>query len=147
MGMLEDIETQPALYVLSPVNTGSLSPARKARAIEFIERNIGNHIELPDIASAAALSPAHFCRAFRRTFGMSPMRYLWRRRIEMAKSILREHRLSLTMVALACGFSSASHFSTAFRDATGVTPATYARHAGAVEIRGAETEAKKETDA
>lgn len=125
--------------------TGTLSVTRKKRVIEFIENNLSRHIELSDIASAAALSPTHFSRAFRRTFGVSPVRYLWRRRIEVAKAILRERTLSLTMVALACGFSSASHFSTAFRDATGTTPATYARYAGDIDIKNREI--REQTDA
>lgn len=127
----------------STTQIGTLSLTRKKRVVEFIEKNLGNHIELPDIARAAALSPTHFCRAFRRTFGVSPVRYVWRRRIEAAKLNLRAHTLSLTMIALTCGFSSASHFSTAFRYATGVTPTAYAR--SMTEVKRADL--REQTDA
>lgn len=103
----------------------SLAPERKRRVLEYIEANLSNPITLAEIAAVAALSPFHFNRAFRRELGVSPIRYVWRRRALLATKMLRDPTLSLSAVAYACGFSSQSHFTTAFRGATGMTPGNY----------------------
>jgi AraC family transcriptional regulator len=51
------------------------------------------------------LSASHFSRAFRRNTGAAPHRWLMTRRVEVAKEKLRDGRLSLSDVALACGFA------------------------------------------
>jgi AraC family transcriptional regulator len=79
------------------------------------------------MAQLARLSPHHFCRAFKQTFGISPHRFHMRRRIERAKALLRSPLASVTSVGMAVGFSDASTFSTAFRKATGMTPTGFQR--------------------
>jgi AraC family transcriptional regulator len=56
---------------------------------------------------------------------VSPHQYILARRIERAKSMLRDPRHSIVDVALACGFSSQAHLSAMFKRSTGVTPGTY----------------------
>lgn len=110
-----------------PIQTGVLGPKRRQRVIEYVETHIGSPITLSDLASAAALSPHHFSRLFRKTFGMSPLRYVWSRRVDAAKRLIVYSTLPLAAVAFSCGFSSQSHFTTAFREATGMTPMNYFR--------------------
>lgn len=102
-----------------------LSPRRRDHALQFIEANLDQPITLDMIASAAALSPFHFARAFKVSMGISPVRYVWQRRIELARQLLKDRNYALSQVALACGFSNQSHFTTAFKEATGLTPAVY----------------------
>lgn len=102
-----------------------LSPERRRKALDFIEANLGRHITLANIAHAAAMSPYHFTRAFRATMGITPVRYVWARRMVMAKIMLRNKSIPIAEVAFACGFSDQSHFTTAFRMGTGVTPGEY----------------------
>lgn len=102
-----------------------LSPDRRRKALDFIEANLGRHITLANIASATAMSPYHFSRAFRATMGITPVRYVWARRVVMAKAMLRDKRIPIAEVAFACGFSDQSHFTTAFRIGTGATPGEY----------------------
>ncbi len=64
---------------------------------------------------------------FRASTGSPPYRYVLGRRIERAKDLLADTSLSITDVALACGFSSSAHFATAFRQAQGATPSSYRR--------------------
>lgn len=109
------------------VSTIGLSPQRRQRVVDYIEARLSHPISLADIAAVAALSPHHFARAFKASMGMTPVRYVWQRRIELARRMLRETGAPLVDVALACGFGSQSHFTTAFKMATGVTPATYRR--------------------
>ena len=103
----------------------SLTHERLQRAIEYIEANLHRVIRLDEIAAAAALSPYHFTRAFGDAVGVTPVRYVWRRRVERAKALLRTRELPLAMVALECGFSGQSHFTTVFKRETGRTPLQY----------------------
>ena len=79
-----------------------------------------------EIAGAAALSPYHFSRSFKATIGTTPVRYVWARRVELTKRLLRT-AMPLIDVAAAAGFSSQSSFTTAFKQATGATPAAWRR--------------------
>ena len=77
------------------------------------------------LAGLVDLSPYHFARAFKRSFGVPPHRYHVGRRIERAKALLRDR--SVTEVALAVGFAETSSFSAAFRRTTRATPQDYRR--------------------
>lgn len=103
----------------------SLDRPRQRRAMDFVEANIGKPIRLAEMAAAAALSPFHFSRSFKSTMGMSPTRYVLQRRIREAQQMLRMSSAPLAEVALACGFASQSHFTTAFKQEIGVTPGQY----------------------
>jgi AraC family transcriptional regulator len=84
-------------------------------------------IPLTTSAGLVSLSPYHFCRAFRQSFGTPPHRYHSRRRMERAKTLLVESGSSVTEIGLAIGFRETSSFTTAFRKATGQTPTAYRR--------------------
>ena len=104
-----------------------LVATRRHRVMSFIEDNLSRPISLAEMADAAGLSPFHFTRRFTKLTGMPPARYLWRRRVEMAKRVMRTTTLSLLSVALMCGFSTQSHFTTTFKRYTGVTPSQWRR--------------------
>jgi AraC-like DNA-binding protein len=82
---------------------------------------------LEALATMVGTSPAHFCTAFRHSTGLPPHRWQMRQRTERAKTLLADPGLSLTEIALVCGYASSSHFATSFRRATGMTPSTYRR--------------------
>ena len=84
-------------------------------------------MRLAALAGLAELSPYHFVRAFKQSFGVPPHRYHVRRRIERAKALLQEADTSVTAVASAVGFAETSSFSTAFRKVTGTSPRDYRR--------------------
>jgi AraC-like DNA-binding protein len=71
------------------------------------------------------LSRAHFIRSFREAFGEPPHRYLQRRRIERAMSLLRETDRPVTDVCLDVGFTSLGTFSRTFNEIVGVSPRAY----------------------
>jgi AraC-like DNA-binding protein len=71
------------------------------------------------------MSPAHFSRQFRATYGETPYSYLMTRRIERAKALLRRGDLSVTEVCLEVGCTSLGSFSARFTELVGETPTTY----------------------
>jgi AraC family transcriptional regulator len=106
---------------------GGLAPAMLRRVREYIEASLEEALTLSDLAAAADSSPYHFARAFKRSTGCSPHRYVLWRRTERAKRLLTNGEMPLATVAQACGFGSQSHFASRFREATGVTPSQFRR--------------------
>ena len=90
--------------------------------LAFIEENLGQPLTLAELAAQATLSEYHFARMFRQSTGLAPHQYVMQRRMEKAKALVQNTATTLTDIALACGFNSASHFSNRFRSATGMTP-------------------------
>lgn len=99
-----------------------LSPHKLRRAIEYIDENLSSPVTLAAVANAVALSPGHFAHAFREATGVAPHRYVVERRVEVAKSLLRQSNLPITEIADRIGCSSHSHFSVLFHRVTGLTP-------------------------
>jgi len=106
---------------------GGLSGWRRKRVTEFIEAHLAEEVRLATLAQLVDLSPYHFVRAFRASFGVPPHRYHVGRRIERAKALLAEPARSVTEIARALGFAETSSFSTTFRRATGCSPSGYRR--------------------
>jgi AraC-like DNA-binding protein len=101
------------------------------RARDLIERAYAEPLDVEQLASAAGVSRAHFCRVFKEAYGETPYQYLMSRRIERAKAMLRARDLSVTEVCLAVGLTSLGSFSTQFRRIVGMSPSEYrARMAG-----------------
>jgi AraC family transcriptional regulator len=105
----------------SPVK-GGLSRRQLATVLQFIHENMKGDLSLADLAGAACLSASHFALSFKRSLGLSPHQYVIRERINRARQLLAEARLSITEVAHAVGFSNQSHFTETFRRVTGATP-------------------------
>ena len=95
---------------------------RLLRARDTMDRDYASPLDIPSLARVAIMSPAHFSRQFTKTFGETPHRYLQRRRIERAMTMLRDHDRSVTDVAIAVGYDSLGTFSRTFREITGSTP-------------------------
>jgi AraC family transcriptional regulator len=80
-----------------------------------------------DIARECELSVAQFARAFKRSTGLPPHRYLTERRIERARLLLMHSDLPLADVAVRCGFADQSHFTKIFRRSMAVSPGSFRR--------------------
>ena len=110
-----------------PVARGGLAGWQQKRVAEYIEAHVADDISLAQLAELARLSPYHFARAFKQSFGMPPHRYHTHRRVERAKLLLATPTLSVTEIGLKVGFSETSSFSAAFRKLTGSTPTSFRR--------------------
>jgi AraC-like DNA-binding protein len=78
-------------------------------------------------AREACLSPFHFHRLFRSTFGETPHNFLTRRRMDRARHLLASGEMSVTEVCFDIGYSSLGSFSTKFQSLVGVPPTQYQR--------------------
>jgi AraC-like DNA-binding protein len=106
---------------------GGLTPGQQRRALEILNANLHGNIALKDIARECGSSVSHFSRSFHRSFGRAPHQWLLCRRVEVAKSLLRERTLPLAQVALECGFADQSHFTRVFSRVVGASPGAW-RH-------------------
>jgi len=111
-----------------PANRGGLAAWQQKRVAAYIEENFADEIPLATLAELARLSPYHFSRSFKRSFGMPPHRFHAIRRIERAKQLLANRELPVTTIALDVGFSETSTFTAAFHRLTGQTPSHYRRN-------------------
>jgi AraC family transcriptional regulator len=106
---------------------GGLPAWQQKRLAQYVEEHLADQISLSSLARLVQLSPCHFSRAFKESFGIPPYRYLTSRRIARAKAMLAERKLSVTEIGLGVGFSETSSFTSAFRKVTGETPTDYRR--------------------
>jgi len=101
------------------------------RARDTMDRAYVQPLDVPTLAAVAHVSPAHFARQFRATFGETPHRYLQRRRVERAMELLRDTDRPVTEICFDVGFASLGTFSRTFRAVIGESPSQYrARFAG-----------------
>lgn len=101
-------------------------PARHLlRAKDLIDARYRESLDVPALARAAHLSPAHFSREFRRAFGETPHQYLLTRRLERAAALLRNSDWTVADICLTVGLRSIGSFTTSFGRAYGVSPTEY----------------------
>ena len=106
---------------------GPLLRWQASRVQEYIDRNIAQAIRVSDLSALVSRTEAHFSRAFKRSFGVSPHAYVLRRRIELASQLMIQSDTPLSQIALKCGFNDQPHLCKQFRKHTGATPAAWRR--------------------
>jgi AraC family transcriptional regulator len=97
------------------------------QVFEFVEQHLAEPLRVSDLSALINLSEGHFSRAFKRRFGIPPHTYLLHRRIQRSARLMLDSRLSLSQIALNCGFSDQAHLNRVFRRLMGTTPAAW-RH-------------------
>jgi AraC family transcriptional regulator len=120
----------------APQVRGGLAAWQQRVVASYIEEHHAERISLATLSNLIRLSPYHFCRSFKQTFGVPPRKYQIRRRIEHARLMLEQPYTSITDIALTLGFSSPNAFATIFRNATGSTPTAYHRQVAERTIEG-----------
>jgi AraC-like DNA-binding protein len=103
--------------------------ARLVPAIKFMETEFHRGPTLGEIAKQVHLSPFHFHRRFTELLGITPKHFLLDCQIDQAKKQLLSREKDLAEIATACGFAHQSHFTSRFKQATGLTPTRWRRFA------------------
>lgn len=97
-------------------------------ALDFIHNNFSYEIGVCEIAQAVGVDRTYLYRIFRKEVGQSPKEYLTAFRLRMAVGMLAESSLSVTEIALSCGFKEASLFGKQFRAAYGCSASQYRKY-------------------
>lgn len=95
------------------------------QARQMIEIGYRDPLRIEDLAACAHLSPSQFQRVFRKTFGITPIRYQLELRMKLAARMLVESAYPVGEIALRCGYSDVYYFSRAFRKAHGLSPRAF----------------------
>lgn len=103
---------------------GHAAPRPLADAVRLIEESIEWPLSTEEVARKVNISTRQLERLFRRHLAVSPAAYASAARLDRARSLLRQTAMPVTDVGIACGFTSASHFSTAYRSRFGHAPRT-----------------------
>lgn len=106
---------------------GGLAPWQLRCATELMIERLDEDISMAEPAGACGLSLSYFSRAFKRSMGIPPHRWLLLQRALRAKLLLRNAEFSLADVAVACGFSDQSHFTRVFTNLVGASPGAWRR--------------------
>jgi AraC family transcriptional regulator len=105
-----------------------LSRQKLRLAIDYIQANLGENLSLTEMANQLGMSQYYFCRLFKQSTGVSPHQFLIQQRVERAQQLLIKHpELTVTAIAMRCGFSSQSHLAKHFRKHTGLNPNQFRR--------------------
>jgi AraC-like DNA-binding protein len=103
--------------------------SRLVPAMKFMQQEFHRGPTLTEIAKTVHLSPFHFHRRFTELFGLTPKHFLLECQIHVAKSDLLTGEKELAKIASECGFAHQSHFTSRFKQATGLTPTRWRRMA------------------
>jgi len=106
---------------------GGLAPWAERRCLELMRERLSEDISLNDLAVAAKLSPFHFARMFKQSFGVPPRVYLTRLRIEKACELLEQTNLPITEISLEVGYSSNQVLARIFLKHMRLSPSDYRR--------------------
>jgi len=111
----------------SPASTSKLAAWQEATAKQLMLANLDAGISVAEVAEACALSRSHFTRKFKESTLLSPHVWLRQQRVDKAMALLRHSSLSLTQVAMECGFFDQAHFCRVFARSQGMTPLAFKR--------------------
>ncbi len=102
-----------------------LVPKNIRRVKNYIDKNFSDDISVSSLAESIGISEVYFRNEFKKYFGLSPLLYIKKLRINKAKQMLSTGYYTIANVATECGFASISYFSYEFKRINGLTPSEY----------------------
>ena len=91
----------------------------------YINDNLNQNLSLIQLAKLVNISPNHFVRLFKQSIGLTPYQYVLECRINKAKQLLKNQKLTITEISHQLGFYDQSRFTNTFRKRVGITPKRY----------------------
>jgi AraC-like DNA-binding protein len=98
---------------------------RLTNVIQYIRQHLTEKIGIEVLCEKACMSKSVFFRLFKNTFGISPLEYIIRERIDLAKSLLKSPEVSVTAACYQSGFNNLNYFARLFKRIEGVTPSEF----------------------
>lgn len=123
-----------------------LAPRTAARVIDYIETHLNERLTLTELAGLSGLSLPHFKVLFRETLGVPVHRYVVQRRVERARMLLQQGRLSAAQIALEAGFSHQSHMAQWMSRLIGVGPREITQSAKAFDEKSTHSAINRQSD-
>ncbi|MCO5241352.1 MAG: AraC family transcriptional regulator [Chitinophagaceae bacterium] len=117
LGNKEEEESFSCKFLANETDRDKIMKAR-----EVLLEHIGEPITIKDLSRKVAINECYLKKGFKEIFGTTIFEFYQSQRMEHAKYLLYEKGLSVTEVSLMLGYSSISHFSTAFKKHTGLKP-------------------------
>jgi len=122
--LIRIIQTQK----LQLVDDRQISDGRFAHVIQYIRAHLSEHININTLSQEACMSKSNFFRIFKETFGLSPLDFIIRERIELAKKLLKRPAPNISEICLRSGFNNLNYFIRLFKRMEGVTPGSYLKN-------------------
>ena len=101
---------------------GTLPQYKLQQVIDYIQAYLDSDLSLNQLAASVQMSPHYFSRLFKETTGFTPHKYVINCRIERAKELLKQGKLSIAEIAKEVGFVDQSHLNRCFKRKIGITP-------------------------
>jgi AraC-like DNA-binding protein len=99
--------------------------SRQHFLIDYIQGHLSDKLGVDTLSRKAHMSRNEFFKWFRLQFGISPLEYINRERIKLAKQLLGSRNTSVTEAAYQCGFTDVNYFVRLFKKSEGITPGTF----------------------
>ena len=93
--------------------------------MDYINQHLSEELSVRSLANMAYVSPDHLTRSFKKRFSMTVSDYILQRRMTLAGELLRDNKLTITMVSDCVGFGNYSYFTEQFKKYYGMTPREY----------------------
>ena len=104
---------------------GGLTPTQLKIVIEYIQVHLDSDLSLNTLSNLIHISPHYFASLFKQSTGLSPHKYIIKRRLEKAKTLLCQKESDIAWVCQEVGFKNQSHFTRVFRQHFNITPRVY----------------------
>jgi AraC-like DNA-binding protein len=100
---------------------------RLAHVVDYIKNNIRENLTLEGLAGQACMSKAHFLRSFKQELGQTPMEFILKERLKLARQYLLIGGFQIQEVSVMSGFNNTTYFIRAFKTEYGTTPKVFQR--------------------
>ena len=123
--MVHLLQYYSAQQLTIPTYTGGLSKLKLQQVVDYIHAHLDRDLSLKELAAIVQMSAHYFSQLFKQSTGITPHQYVIRCRIERAKELLMQRKLTISDVAKVVGFVDQSHFHRHFKRLVGITPKTF----------------------
>ena len=123
--MVHLLQYYSAQQVTLPTYEGGLSKLKLQRIVDYIHAHLDRDLSLKELAAIVQMSAHYFSQLFKQSTGITPHQYVIRCRIERAKELLMQGKLTIADVAKVVGFVDQSHFHRHFKRLVGITPKAF----------------------